>query len=36
MDGFVSKPIDRAKLDACLNRFLPLASVVIDQAQSRV
>jgi CheY-like chemotaxis protein len=26
MDGFVSKPIDRTKLDACLNRFLPLAS----------
>jgi CheY-like chemotaxis protein len=24
MDGFVSKPIDRAKLDACLSRFLPL------------
>jgi two-component system, sensor histidine kinase and response regulator len=27
MDGFVSKPIDRLKLDACLNRFLPLAGV---------
>jgi signal transduction histidine kinase/DNA-binding response OmpR family regulator len=26
MDGFVSKPIDRTKLDACLNRFLPLTS----------
>jgi signal transduction histidine kinase/DNA-binding response OmpR family regulator len=23
MDGFVSKPIDRLKLEACLNRFLP-------------
>ena len=25
MDGFVSKPIDRAKLEACLNRFLHMA-----------
>jgi signal transduction histidine kinase/DNA-binding response OmpR family regulator len=26
MDGFVSKPIDRTKLNACLNRFLPVAT----------
>jgi CheY-like chemotaxis protein len=25
MDGFVSKPIDRPKLEACLNRFLQTA-----------
>jgi CheY-like chemotaxis protein len=27
MDAFVSKPIDRLKLETCLNRFLPVAVV---------